>query len=42
MRKEKPHFSLPDAIILCSAVTEKAKILTGDKHFKGLREVEFL
>ena len=42
MRKEKPHFSLPDSIILCSAIIEKAKILTGDKHFKGLNEVEFL
>lgn len=42
MRKKKPHFSLPDSIILCTAITEKAKILTGDKHFKGMREVEFL
>jgi len=42
MRKEKPHFSLPDAIILSTAINENSKTLTGDKHFKGLREVEFL
>jgi len=41
-RKQKPHFSLPDAIILTTAIDENSKTLTGDKHFKGLREVEFL
>lgn len=42
MRKQEPHFSLPDAIILSTAIDEKAKIFTGDKHFQSLKEVEFL
>ena len=38
--KKRP--SLADAIILATAKLVKAKVLTGDDHFKGLPEVIFL
>jgi predicted nucleic acid-binding protein len=34
--------SLADAIILASARTQNLGIVTGDPHFKGLKEVEYI
>ena len=38
----KRYPSLAEAIILATAKLVKAKVLTGDDHFKGLLEVIFL
>lgn len=38
---EKEGLYLIDAIVYCYA-TEQEKLLTGDRHFKGKRNVEFL
>lgn len=37
-KKKKPSFSIPDAIILTTAIKLKARILTGDEHFRDLKE----
>ena len=41
-RKAHKDFSLIDAIILSAARANNSKILTGDKHFRGLKETIFL
>ena len=41
-KKYKNKFGLADAIILVSARKINAKVVTGDKHFKPLINVEFL
>jgi len=42
VRKEHKDFSLIDAIILSTARANNSKLLTGDRHFKGLNETIFL
>ena len=42
MRKEIKDFGIADAIILATARHLNAKIVTGDRHFKGIRETIFL
>lgn len=43
MRKKfKNNFGLADAIILATARENNAKVVTGDRHFKGLPETIFL
>ena len=42
MRSKIRDFGLVDTIILAMAKVEKAKILTGDKHFETLDNVIFL
>src|SRR3989344_1284953 len=37
MRKKEENFGLADAIILVTAKTIGAKVLTGDRHFKGIK-----
>ncbi len=41
-RKKREQFGLADAIILVSAISEKVKILTKDKHFSGFEEAIIL
>lgn len=41
-KKYKNKFGLVDAIILATAKKMNAKVVTGDKHFKPLENVEFL
>jgi predicted nucleic acid-binding protein len=38
MRKTKKDFGLADAYVLAVARTVNAKILTGDPHFRGVKE----
>jgi len=38
MRKTKRDFGLADAYVLAVAKRIKAKVLTGDPHFKGVKE----
>lgn len=40
--KYKNKFGLVDAIILVSAKKVRARVVTGDEHFKPLNDVEFL
>ena len=40
--KFKTNFGLADAIILATARTMNAKVVTGDYHFKQLKNVEYL
>ena len=43
MRKNnRPHFGLADAMILETGKNLKAPVLTGDPHFKGLREAIYI
>ena len=38
MRRVKNDFGLADAYVLATARTTKAKVLTGDPHFDGVKE----
>jgi predicted nucleic acid-binding protein len=38
MRKNSKDFGLADAYVLATARKLKAKILTGDEHFKPVKE----
>jgi len=38
MRKTQPDFGLADAYVLAVARRTKSRILTGDVHFKGVKE----
>ena len=42
MRKRFKQFGLADAIIYLTAKINNSKLLTGDIHFKGLKNVEFI
>jgi predicted nucleic acid-binding protein len=42
MRKHKKGFGMADAIILVTARTYGSKVLSGDRHFKGLPEVIYI
>ena len=42
MREKIKNFGLVDSLLLASAKQYGAKILTGDNHFKGFKEVIFL
>jgi len=42
MRKDVPDFGLADAYILASAKKTASKVLTGDIHFKGVKEAIFI
>jgi len=42
MRKQEKHFGLIDAFILLTARKLKAKIITGDEHFKKIKEAIFI
>jgi predicted nucleic acid-binding protein len=42
MRKTLKDFGLADAYVLAAARKMEAKILTGDKHFKDIKEAVFI
>ena len=42
MRKAKKDFGLADAYVLATARKLKSKILTGDLHFKDVKEAVFI
>ena len=42
MRKEISDFGLADALILATAKKNNAKLITGDKHFKNVKDVVYL
>jgi len=42
LKKTVEGWGLADSIVLATARDKKAKILTGDKHFKGLPEAEMI
>jgi len=42
IRKKVKNFGLADAFILAQGEKEGAKILSGDKHFKGMKNVIFI
>ena len=39
MRKSIKNFGMADSIILATAKEVNGKVVTGDKHFKGLKDV---
>ena len=41
-RKKQKDFGLADAFLAASAESIEAKILTGDPHFKGMKNVVFI
>ena len=42
MKKKAKGWGLTDSIVLCTARNAKAKVVTGDEHFRGLDEVIFI
>ena len=42
MKKKITGWGLADSIVLATARKKKAKVLTGDKHFKNLKETIYL
>jgi predicted nucleic acid-binding protein len=42
MRQTKKDFGIADALILAAANKIEAKIITGDPHFEGLKDVIFI
>ncbi|MBS3141979.1 PIN domain-containing protein [Candidatus Woesearchaeota archaeon] len=42
MRKKQPSFGLIDALLIAKQNQLNCKIVTGDPHFKGLKNVVFL
>jgi len=40
--RHERDWGLGDALIYATAIREEAKVLTGDPHFKGLKDVIFL
>lgn len=42
MKKRIKGWGMADSIILATARVSDAKVITGDEHFKGLKEAVFL
>ncbi len=42
MKKKEKGWGLADSIVLCTARSIKGKVVTGDEHFRGLKEVIFI
>ena len=42
MKKKAKGWGLADSIVLCTARSLKAKVVTGDEHFRYLEEVIFI
>jgi predicted nucleic acid-binding protein len=42
MNKKTQGCGLADAVVLCTARNLKGKVVTGDEHFKDLKEVVFI
>lgn len=41
-REKRPNFGLIDAVILVKQKERGCKVVSGDRHFKGLKDVVFL
>lgn len=41
-RKRVPDFAMTDAVLVVFARKRRARIVTGDPHFRGMKGVEFL
>jgi len=42
MKKKIKDWGLADSIVLCTARNLDGKVVTGDEHFRGLKEVIFI
>jgi predicted nucleic acid-binding protein len=42
MKKKEKDWGLADSIVLCTARNLKGKVVTGDEHFRDLKEVVFI
>jgi len=42
MKKKIKDWGLADSIVLCTARNVDGKVVTGDEHFRGLKEVIFI
>ncbi len=42
MKKKEKGWGLADSIVLCTARSLKGKVVTGDEHFRDLKEVVFI
>ncbi len=42
MKKKEKGWGLADSIVLCTARNLKGKVVTGDEHFRDLKEVVFI
>jgi predicted nucleic acid-binding protein len=42
MKKAKKNWGLADSIVLCTAKNMNGKVVTGDEHFRGMKEVIFI
>jgi hypothetical protein len=42
MKKKAKGWGLADSIVLCTAKSIKGKVVTGDEHFRELKEVIFI
>jgi len=42
MKKKTTGWGLADSIVLSTARKKKAKVLTGDEHFSGLKETKYI
>jgi predicted nucleic acid-binding protein len=42
MKKKEKGWGLADSIVLCTARSMKGKVVTGDEHFRDLKEVIFI
>ena len=42
MRKEREGWGLADSIVYATASAKKAEVVTGDEHFKKLKNVLFI
>ena len=42
MKKKQKGWGLADSIVLCTARSITGKVVTGDEHFRDLREVVFI
>ena len=42
MKKDVPGWGLADSIVYATAALKKALIVTGDEHFKKLKNVSFI
>ncbi|HIG93111.1 TPA: PIN domain-containing protein [Candidatus Woesearchaeota archaeon] len=42
LRKKRKHFGLVDAVILVKQSEHRCKVISGDPHFKDLKDVVFL
>jgi predicted nucleic acid-binding protein len=42
LKREIPGWELADSIVYATALIKKAEVVTGDEHFKKLKNVTFI